>query len=415
MRLIRRVEESLDSLDADLLLKLGQAIAGRDRLIDALAIVVPRLARVLGAQGIGVLQVLQWQPGSIVVQPWATPDLRDDVIDLDQLCVVSADSGPLGRALRSGQVEQGVAEPADTARHWSWRVGPVRQVLVLPVPGWVAGTGEQTLPIGHGPGHGPGTASGEVPVPTVAAIEFQDAVLLDAPRRSLLGLLGLQLAAIAEHERERALARQRDAQFAQVATLAVRAGRATVITDAAGLVEWVHPGFAEVTGHGVDSVIGQPLWAVLTRDLAPGDEAEQLQLRFGTPGSFRHELSARLGPASATPGQGYWLEIDVVQVLDETSGRLQLVCQCSDITARKARESDVDEQRELLGALTENLPISLLVVDVATLELLSFNRHAQLEFGISPASGRPTLGEAMGRGLSTLMLPQLLERSEEHT
>ncbi len=402
MRLIRRVEESNDNLDAELLLRLGRAIAGSERLIDALAIVVPRLARVLGAQGVGVLQVLQWQPASIVVQSWTTPDLRDDVIDLDQLTVVAAAGGPLGRALSGGAVEQGAAEPKELSRGWGWRVDGVREVLVLPVPGWLAGAAELTLPV-------TGQPAGDAPVPTLAAIEFHDAIALDAPRRSLLGLVALQLSSIASRERERMLARQRDAQFAQIATLAVRAGRATVITDAMGMVEWVHPGFSEVTGHAADTVLGQPLWAVLTRDLAPGDEAAQLQERFGAQGSFRHELSARLGPLSATPGQGYWLEVDVVQVLDEASGRLQNVCQCSDISARKARESDVDEQRELLGALTENLPISLLVVDVATMELLSFNRHAQLEFGISPASGRPTLGEAMGRGLTTLMLPQLRE------
>ncbi|MGY0195453.1 response regulator [Leptothrix sp. BB-4] len=405
MRLIRRVEEVLDSLDAGLLLRLGQAMSGSDRLIDALGIVVPRLARALGAQGIGVLQVLQWQPASIVVQPWATPDLRDDVIDLDQLSVVAGDGGPLGRALRGGTVEQGSAEPVAMTRDWGWRADGVRQVIVLPVPGWAAGAAEQTWPSGAA---NPAQA-GDAPVPTVAAIEFHDAPTLDQNGRDLLALVALQLSAVATRERERTLARQRDAQFAQVATLAVRAGRATVITDVLGVVEWVHPGFSEVTGLGADTVLGQPLWAVLTRDLAPGDEAAQLRERFASKGSFRHELSARLGPLSATPGQAYWLEVDVVQVLDETSGRLQLVCQCSDISARKARESDVDEQRELLGALTENLPISLLVVDVATMELLSFNRHAQLEFGISPASGRPTLGEAMGRGLSTLMLPQLRE------
>ncbi|MEO8298371.1 MAG: response regulator, partial [Burkholderiales bacterium] len=91
------------------------------------------------------------------------------------------------------------------------------------------------------------------------------------------------------------------------------------------------------------------------------------------------------------------------------------VCVCTDITARKKRDFGLEEGRELLAALTENLPISLIVVEARQLRVMSINRHAEMEFGAErdTAPGR-SLQDVLGAAVCARVAPQLrvaLERS----
>ncbi|ACB34983.1 multi-sensor hybrid histidine kinase [Leptothrix cholodnii SP-6] len=392
----------VETLTPDLLWRLARAVSSTSRLLDAMTVVAPSVARALGAQGVGLVQVMQWRPASSLVQPWGPESSTDDEwIDLAQLVLVEAERCPLGRALSRGQVEYGAVGVSPQA--WNWRAPGVRQVLVLPV------LTLETPDHGPGPVAVAGLAASEPLRPTLAALEFHDPDRFDPEVLPLLGMLALQLAAVARREADLQLARQRDEQLAQVAMLASRTGRSTVITDQNGRIEWVHPAFAEITGHLPLEVQGRPLWEALARDLTRSDAAAQLRTLFAGSGAFRHEFVARRGQACAEPGQPYWLEVDAAQVIDETTGRLQFVCLCSDISSRKAHESGNDEQRELLAALTENLPISLLVLDAQRMQVLSLNRHAQIEFGVSPTPGNSGLDDMLGAGLHERIRAELDE------
>ena len=197
---------------------------------------------------------------------------------------------------------------------------------------------------------------------------------------------------------------------ARLEMLASRIGQGVLITDAQGRVEWVHPGFAQVSGHAPERLQGRRLWEIL-----PGTGGEDTRAALMLRDSllrgddFVREMVALRGVDDVLPGGSYWLEIDGRIVIDTVECQPRRVCVCRDVTDRKEREFGIDEGRALLAVLTEHIPISLVVLDAQQFRVVSLNQQAELEFSVAgeQASGWG-LDELLGAPVEERLRPQLV-------
>ncbi len=356
-------------------------------LQDGLCLVAPVLRLWLRASGTCLLRVSDWSEEGALVQPWALLDSpTEELIDLGQMVTTHASEAPLGTSL--ALLRPVLAVLAPTAPRLPWRPASVCEVLALPVV-------HRHF--------------------AVAAIEFYNPADSTPVLQQLLELVGLHLGHLAardEQAREAELTAQR---LARVALLAARVGRGAVITDAQGVIEWAHPAFVQATGHLPSKICGSTLWDVLLGDANDTRLALLLRECVARGDDFVREFVARRGQDDLLPGDPYWLEIDAQVVIDETSGRPQVVCVCRDISDRKEREFGIDEGRALLAVLTEHIPISLVVLDAQKFRVVSLNRHAELEFSAHSAQvGGWDLDELLGNGVQQRVQVCLTRAVDSH-
>lgn len=356
-------------------------------LQEGLCLVAPVLRLWLRASGSRLLRVSDWSEEGALVQPWVLHDsASEELIDLGQIASTHASEAPLGTALALLRPVLAVLAPAQPKL--PWRPDGVREVLALPV------VHRQCA---------------------VAAIEFHNPAESTPALRQLLELVGLHLGHLAardEQVRDAELSAQR---LARVALLAARVGRGAVITDAQGIIEWAHPAFVQATGHSPGKICGRTLWDVLLGDADDTRLALLLRDCLVRGDDFVREFVARRGRDDMLPGDPYWLEIDAQVVVDETSGRPQVVCVCRDISDRKEREFGIDEGRALLAVLTEHIPISLVVLDAERFRVVSLNRHAELEFSAHSAQvGGWDLDELLGHGVQQRVQACLTRAVDSH-
>jgi PAS domain S-box-containing protein len=392
MALVRdRIEPLGLQVDAAAALAVAHELARElhelNSLRTGLARTAARLGALLGASGHAVLRVHDWNGSTALVRPWPhTASGSEEIIDLTQLVPTRSDERPLGMALatlRPMAADVAPAAPGPGGNHGSigaaWRPPQVQRVLALPV------------------------IAGDEPVAVLELYEPGDST---PAVRQLLDLAALQLSQVAQRERSHADAATTAEHANRLALAASRIAGGVVITDADGTVEWLNPAFTEVTGLLATDILGQPFWAAMAQSVAKEGFANELRTLFAQGHGFRHEYIARHRGREAD----YWGEIDVLVIGDERGQRAQYVCLCNDITQRRQRELELSEGRDMLTALTENVPISLVVVDARNFSVVSINRHAEVEFGASraEAAGR-SLDEALGAGMRRLMEQRLRE------
>ncbi|MFM2053550.1 MAG: hypothetical protein RL456_1587 [Pseudomonadota bacterium] len=363
----------------ELALRLVRELHRATDLREGLQAVAPLLAERLQARGHVLLRVGDRRDDGALVRAWSAHDgAVQEMIDLGAMTVVGEGDVPLGRALA---LRQPVLSPPLRAGAMPWRTSGVRRVLALPVL------------LRHD---------------VVAAIEFHDPVDPEPDLRVLLQMVGLQAGALAERDEVRLQQQLAEQRLARVTLLAARVGRGAVITDAEGIIEWAHPAFAQVTGHAPHRLRGLALWEVLLGESSDPRPAWMLRECLRRGDDFVREFVVRRGRDGMMPGDPYWLEIDAQAIVDEASGRPQVVCVCRDVTDRKEREFGIDEGRALLAVLTEHIPISLVVLDAQQFRVVSLNRHAELEFAAdSHQVGGWGLDELLGGGAHERLRPWL--------
>ena len=364
-------------------LRLARQLPACTTLGEALAQALEGLRQHTGASGGSVLKVEDAQPGCVLLRPWPLSSWPDeDRIDLDQLAPCAPGQGVLGQALST-------LAPAQ---------GRIRPDALVPMPWWPPGLSALLV----------------LPVVcadrAVAVLELHQPRPLAAEASLELEWLGQTLGLLAERDRQRERLAQAGRREARLQMLASRIGQGVLITDAQGRVEWVHPGFAQVSGHAPERLQGRWLWEIL-----PGTGCEDTRAALMLRDSllrgddFVREMVALRGVDDVLPGGSYWLEIDGRVVIDTVECQPRRVCVCRDVTDRKEREFGIDEGRALLAVLTEHIPISLVVLDAQQFRVVSLNQQAELEFSVAgeQASGWG-LDELLGAPVEERLRPQLV-------
>ncbi|MFZ2297838.1 MAG: response regulator [Aquabacterium sp.] len=203
-----------------------------------------------------------------------------------------------------------------------------------------------------------------------------------------------QAATLAQAQLDRALQ-----QMSRLTLVATRVKNGVVIMDRLGVIEWVNPAWLALTGWAEMQVIGQALPDLLSHDVRDSESLPQLRqhLQAGTPFRLSYEASRH---GTDTP---YWGEIDAFEVLDDAGQVSQYVCLFTDITRRKAQDVQREQERAFQEALLANLPVSLFVVDPVRDQIVTINRHAEVEFNLQR-------DKVVGRSIQQAMGQEVLQR-----
>ncbi len=238
-----------------------------------------------------------------------------------------------------------IAEPAPEAQAAAANASPIRTFLAVPfrLQGGVAGVvGLAQRPAGY----------------DAAVVEFLQPVLTTCGT-----LLYARREAEQRHFNEQALLAQQ-AQLRKLALVAARTDNAVIITDPAGLIEWVNEGFTRITGYTLEDAVGRKPGQLLQgRDTDPQGIAAMRQALSRGEGITVELLNY------GKSGKPYWNLIEIQPVHDDRGKLAQFVAIESDVTARRQLEQQAAKSAEQLRLALEAAEDGMWDWDVRTGEL----------------------------------------------
>ncbi|MFZ4552291.1 MAG: response regulator [Aquabacterium sp.] len=364
--------------DAHRYLLLSHQIAEAARhaatLPEALHRVGAALHGYLGSRTWTCLRVEGWNGESALLRPWLdTGADNKDVIDLTAVSTVYRRDVPLGQALSQARTVQAQPVASGQTTRTPWRDTQTKEVLALPIS----------------------CMDGK----PLALLEFCDPNPADPSLLTVLDIAAIQLGFVAQRDANLATMANSHEHLERLAMVASRINSGVAITDRDGTVEWINGAFMTLTGWPDEQVIGRQLTDLLKQEATAPESVEEMHehLRRGLP--FR--LSFEANRPGARPPSRYWAEIDAIQMLDDAGGRGRYVCLFNDITRRKTQEHIREQEREFLEALLGNLPVSLFVLDPATLNVVAINRYTETEFKLQRDR---VVGQSIEQALGPIVL-----------
>ncbi len=128
--------------------------------------------------------------------------------------------------------------------------------------------------------------------------------------------------------------------------IASRTENCVIVTDSAGLVEWVNESFTRLTGYTIEEVRGRSPGSVLQGEDTDPATVAYMRERLGAGQGFQCEVLNY-----HRDGRPYWVAIEVQPILDETGTLTGFMAIESDITARR----DFELRNRLAYAVTRVL------------------------------------------------------------
>ena len=360
---------------------IAQAAQQATSLPQALNAVGQLLHDHLGSRAWVCLHVEGWNGDSALLRPWMDSGSdHDDHIDPAAMSTVRRDDLPLGQALilRQPYVVDLDSVPAQHTPT-PWRQGAARRVLAVPVivDNW-----------------------------PVALLEYCDPLPLSTDQHVVLQVATLQLGFVAQRDNTRNRIAHDAQNLGRLSLVASRITSGVALLDRDGLIEWINPMFAALTGWPDDQVLGRALPELLAEKVADTSLADEVRGLMSNAAPFRVSFEGSRNSHGAITR--YWGEIDAILMLDESGSRHQYVCLLNDITKRKQLEFQQAQEKEFLEALLGNLPISLMVMDPEDLTVAAINRFAEYELDLrhDQVVKRP-LAEVLGPEVLSLVEPQM--------
>lgn len=108
-----------------------------------------------------------------------------------------------------------------------------------------------------------------------------------------------------------------------------------VILDRDGNIEWVNNGFTQISGYTLEEAHGRDIKDLLKSTL-PADERRQMMERLENGFPFSQEILCR-----KKNGEQFWILVDISPVLDKTGKLERRISIHTDITKRKAAETEL--------------------------------------------------------------------------
>jgi len=165
-----------------------------------------------------------------------------------------------------------------------------------------------------------------------------------------------------------------------------------LITDLAGLIEYVNPNFCQLTGYTLPELVGQNP-RILKSGQTPPETYEHMWSTLHAGNEWRGELCNR-----KKNGEIFW-EFAVISPLRSETTTTHFVAVKQDITDRKLAEEAVRSSRDNLSGIFNNVNVAIfihnadgkvLAVNHKTLELFQVEREQALKLSISDNYSDPS-------------------------
>ncbi|QDU52840.1 Aerobic respiration control sensor protein ArcB [Gimesia panareensis] len=177
--------------------------------------------------------------------------------------------------------------------------------------------------------------------------------------------------------------KQNEKQLSRLATAVSKSTNGVVITDDQGRVEWVNDRFKEITGYGLEAVIGKTPGAVLQGEKTDPQAIEYMAQKVRAGESFETELINY-----HQSGTEYWVHIKADPILDADGNLTGFMAIENDITERKQAEQELLDSREKIRHLLDALPVAAYTCD--TEGLITYYNQAAADFwGREPQLDHP--------------------------
>ncbi len=178
---------------------------------------------------------------------------------------------------------------------------------------------------------------------------------------------------------QRTRLREQEAEARKLAIVASRTDNAVVVTDAAGLIEWVNEGFVRLTGWTLAEVAGKKPGAVLQGPDTDHATVGYMSAHLAKGEGFRVELINY-----TKTGRKYWIASEVQPIRDDSGKITNFMAIQSDITDRKESDRALRATNALQRAMLQGAGFAIISTDTqGTIQL--FNPAAERMLGYSVA------------------------------
>jgi two-component system sensor histidine kinase/response regulator len=244
-------------------------------------------------------------------------------------------------------------------------------------------------------GYAPVRDSSQAVVATVAVSESIDAPLIVvrgqfAQQAGALGLcfvVALIMIALLMGSKRRS-----EKEMRKLALVASRTDNAVIITDAAGVVEWVNEGFTRITGYSAEEAIGKKPGKLLQGPASDPATVQHIRYQLSQNRGFTAELVNY-----AKGGRAYWVAIDVQPIYDRRGRVTNFIAIERDISQQKATEQALRDSEMRVRLVMDNAPGAVITANPIG-RIVDWNAQATELFGFNAE-------EAIGRPLDRMILP----------
>jgi len=194
-----------------------------------------------------------------------------------------------------------------------------------------------------------------------------------------------------------------------LATLAQRTSNAVMVTNTKGEIEWINEGFTRVTGYGYAEVVGRKPGSFLQGPESDPKTVEFMSKRLKSSEGFQVEIVNY-----RKDGRKYWIEIEVLPILNAEGVITHFMAIELDITARKDNEKKLEDSRRLLqdaSALAKvggwevdiERGVAIWSEEVYRIHEVPLGRQPTLEEAIAfyPPGARETISSVITRSIET--------------
>ena len=129
------------------------------------------------------------------------------------------------------------------------------------------------------------------------------------------------------------------------------------ITDARGIISYANDRFCEISGHTRETLIGAS-HSLVSSGKHDANFYAELWATIRAGAVWRGEICNR-----NAAGQFYWLDSTVVPLTDRQGGLQRFIAICTDITARKRLEEDLESSRAFLQSVTDSMGEGVYTID----------------------------------------------------
>ncbi|MCR9257691.1 MAG: PAS domain S-box protein [Alphaproteobacteria bacterium] len=157
--------------------------------------------------------------------------------------------------------------------------------------------------------------------------------------------------------------RESERKSRTLSLVADRTDNAVIITDAAGLVEWVNEGFERISGYGFAEVKGLKPGEVLQGPDTDLSEIARIRRKIAAGEGFNAELVNY-----AKNGEAYWVQIDAQPIYGPDGTLEHYIAIERDVTETKRRESELDDARQRAeeGSATKSRFLAMMSHEIRT-------------------------------------------------